>query len=191
LVDLFSGQRSFTLSDPRRKPRTKRFAGGGLRHGLAEGSAEEAMCVLMSTSKLVQRFAQGRISAEDLPAKMSGPRMGVLFAVHEAGGLRMGDLAARLGVKARTVTDLVDGLERDGLLVRKADPLDRRAILLELPARAATHFAKMRDVHRSFVREIFSTLKPAERKSLIQLLDKLQRGPIGKMAEELWQDAGK
>jgi DNA-binding MarR family transcriptional regulator len=162
-----------------------------MRRGLPEGSAEEAMCALMSTSKLIQRFAQGRISAEDLPAKMSGPRMGVLFAVHEAGGMRMGDLAQRLGVKARTVTDLVDGLEREGLLVRKADPDDRRAIRLELPARAAAHFAKMRSVRQSFVQEIFSTLKPAERKTLVKLLDKLQGGPIGTMAQEIWRDAGK
>ena len=159
--------------------------------GPPDGSAGDAMCALMTTSRLIHRFAQSRISGQDLPAKMSGPRMGVLFAVREAGGLRMGDLATRLDVAPRTVTDLVDGLERDGLLVRKPDPVDRRATRLELAPGATTDFDKMHAIRASMIAEIFSPLSPAQRRTLVALLDKLRQGPIGKVAAALWEDAAK
>ena len=155
-----------------------------------DASTGDAMCALMTTSRLVQRFAQSRIAGHGLPARMSGPRMGVLFVVRQAGGLRMGDLANRLGVAPRTVTDLVDGLERDGLLVRKPDPADRRATRLELAPDSTTDFDKMRAIQKAFIAEIFSPLTPLERRTLVRLLDKLKEGPIGAMAESLWSGCG-
>ena len=149
------------------------------------------MCALMSVAKMVHRFAHSRIAKGKLPPKMSGPRMGVLFAVKHAGGMRMGDLATRLGVAPRTVTDLVDGLERDGLLVRKPDPTDRRATCLELTARAGRDFQKMRSIQKNFVGEIFSPLDARELQQLIALMDKLRRGPIGTMRQAIWDDAAK
>ena len=58
---------------------------------------------------------------------------------HESGkgpdaGLRVGDLAAWLGVKPPTVTQLVDALESRGLVERFADSDDRRAIRIRLSA---------------------------------------------------------
>jgi len=117
--------------------------------------------------------------------------MGVLFSVREAGGLRMGDLASRLGVAPRTVTDLVDVLERDGLLIRRPDPADRRATRLELTPVAAAGLDRLRSLRRSFVEEIFSPLKPAERRQLVELLEKISRGPIRQFKGVLWSDPPK
>src|SRR5207237_8685180 len=91
-------------------------------------------------------------------AKMSGPRMGVLFILEQSGALRMGDLAAKLQVAARTVTDLVDGLERDGFLRRKPDPSDRRAFLLELTSQTHADFEKLSKVRKAFIDEVWSQL---------------------------------
>lgn len=49
-------------------------------------------------------------------------------------GLRVGDLAAWLGVKPPTVTQLVDALVSRGLVERFADTADRRAIRVRLSA---------------------------------------------------------
>ena len=49
-------------------------------------------------------------------------------------GLRVGDLAAWLGVKPPTVTQLVSALESRGLVERLADSDDRRAIRVRLSA---------------------------------------------------------
>ena len=44
----------------------------------------------------------------------------------------MGELAETLDITPRTVTGLVDNLERDGLVRRVADPADRRSVYAEI-----------------------------------------------------------
>jgi MarR family transcriptional regulator, 2-MHQ and catechol-resistance regulon repressor len=46
--------------------------------------------------------------------------------------LRMSDLAAQTGMSTSGITRVVDRLERDGLLARKASPSDRRSSLAVL-----------------------------------------------------------
>jgi DNA-binding MarR family transcriptional regulator len=48
------------------------------------------------------------------------------------GRFTMGELAEMLDVSPRTVTGLVDNLERDGLVKRVDDPNDRRSVYAEL-----------------------------------------------------------
>jgi DNA-binding MarR family transcriptional regulator len=136
----------------------------------------------MGLSKAIRRFMEQRFVEHDFPASLSGPRMGVLFQVRKSGGLRMGDLAERLGVAPRTVTDLVDGLERDGLLLRRADPADRRATLLDLTPLAQLEFDRVHGTSKTFLQEVFAPLQPAERRQLIRLLGKLRKGPVAQAA---------
>jgi len=49
-----------------------------------------------------------------------------------SGRFAMGELAEMLDVSPRTVTGLVDNLERDGLVKRVDDPTDRRSVYAEL-----------------------------------------------------------
>ena len=49
-----------------------------------------------------------------------------------SGRFTMGELAEMLDVSPRTVTGLVDNLERDGLVKRVDDPADRRSVYAEL-----------------------------------------------------------
>jgi len=132
------------------------------------------MCALMGTAKLIHRFAEKRIAEHNLSGKLSGARMGVLFAVEKAGMVRMGDLAAKLNVAARTVTDLIDGMERDGLVQRLPDPNDRRAMLLELTAAAKAKFEVICALRERFTGEIFNAIDPHERDQLIQILSKIK-----------------
>src|SRR4029077_1447377 len=49
-----------------------------------------------------------------------------------AGRITRGALAAMLDITPRTVTGLVDNLERDGLVKRVDDPADRRSVYAEI-----------------------------------------------------------
>jgi DNA-binding MarR family transcriptional regulator len=51
----------------------------------------------------------------------------VLLPLWERDGLRMGELAARARLSKQTLTTLVRLAERDGLVVRRPDPVDGRA----------------------------------------------------------------
>lgn len=140
--------------------------------------SESVMALLMMTTKMIHRFAESRIARNKKYRKLSGPRMAVLFIVHHSGGIRMGDLAAKLYVAPRTVTDLIDGLEHDGFIKRVPDPKDRRASILELSESAKNDFEQIAEMRKSFVQEIFSPLSDDEKNQLITLLSKIQEGPI-------------
>jgi len=61
---------------------------------------------------------------------LSESRMHFLMALHYAPGRRraLGEIAERLNVVPRTITDIADVLERDGLIRREPDASDRRSI---------------------------------------------------------------
>jgi DNA-binding MarR family transcriptional regulator len=154
--------------------------------GAQDPAAPEVLEALVTTTHAVYRFAHARIAHVQLPAKLSGPRLRVLFAVKEAGSLRMGDLAAQLGVAARTVTDLVDGLEKAGLLTRRPDPRDRRATLLELSPSARERWEQVRTLRREICDEVLAPLDAAERRQLLALLQRLKEGPLREAAVRPW-----
>ena len=55
------------------------------RVGEQEPAAPEVLEALVTTTHAVYRFADARIARVTLPAKLSGPRLRILFAVKEAG----------------------------------------------------------------------------------------------------------
>lgn len=58
----------------------------------------------------------------------------VLAALRERDGRRMGDLAATTSIEVSTLTRLVDGMEKKGLVVRRRAADDARAIVLHVTA---------------------------------------------------------
>ncbi len=53
---------------------------------------------------------------------------GLLLAIWDAPGMRQAELAIRLGVEPPTVTRMLQRLERSGMVERRSDPHDRRAL---------------------------------------------------------------
>ncbi len=182
-------KKSGRTDEPRRDAGGDEHQHRGLFAPHGGSPAENAMGALMMTAKMIHRFGESRISQHKQYSKLSGPRMGVLFIVHHSGGIRMGDLAARLHVAPRTVTDLVDGLERDGFLHRVPDPGDRRASILELSEFAKKDFERISAMRRAFVEEIFSPLSNEEKDALIALLGKLRNGPISDLLNDINEEA--
>lgn len=54
----------------------------------------------------------------------------VLAALHERDGRRMGDLSETTSIEVSTLTRLVDGMEKKGLVTRRRDATDARAVTL-------------------------------------------------------------
>jgi len=86
------------------------------------------------------------------------------------------DLAARAGVTRAAMTGLVDTLEKDGIVTRERDADDRRSILVRLTRAGRTRLEKMLPDYFACVAAIMQPLRPAERKQLVALLEKIQRG---------------
>jgi DNA-binding MarR family transcriptional regulator len=67
-------------------------------------------------------------AGEIRPLKVSLPAWRVLAALRERDGRRMGDLSHTTSIGVSTLTRLVDAMESRGLVARRRDPGDARAI---------------------------------------------------------------
>ncbi len=138
-------------------------------------TASEVVMTLIATSHRLQRVFNTRLSRQKGAVKLSGPRLRLLLAVEEVGRLRMGDVAEDLGITARTVTTLVDALEREELLARLPDPTDRRATLLELTEKARSQFEQVRRLQMELGEELVAALDTQQRRLLLDLLSRLNQ----------------
>lgn len=86
---------------------------------------------------------------------------------------RMGEVAARLHIAPRSLTDLVDPLEEAGLLRRTPDPDNRRSVLLDLTEAGAAVLEDLRRRSRETAATAFGVLPVEDRRRLLELLRRL------------------
>ena len=133
-------------------------------------SAVEVVGTLMRLLHAIRRGQRMRFGERDL----SGPRSRLLSAVAESRPVRMGDLAGRLGLTARTITTLVDALEQEGLIERQADPTDRRATLIDMTPIGSRYYDHVSAGLSGLAEQIVGPLSAAERRQLLDLLSRLR-----------------
>ena len=105
----------------------------------------------------------------------------VIIALGEA---RMGDLAAALRVDPSTATRAVSRLEEAGLVERRRDDTDARAVTV-VPTRAGVAlYDRAADTARAALAELFGRFEPAEQALLADLLDRLVTGLDDLVADE-------
>ena len=108
------------------------------------------------------------------PHGLTEGRFVLLFLLDAAhGGLAPNALADQAGVSRATVTGLLDGLERQALIERRADAIDRRALCIRLTRKGRRVAKSVFDQHGRWIAGLFDNLSEAERGQLATLLDKL------------------
>jgi DNA-binding MarR family transcriptional regulator len=135
-------------------------------------STQEASDTFVSVFHRVRRAVDAEMSA----AGLSLARTKLLSHLASA-PVRQSVLAGLLEVAARTVTEMVDGLERDGLAERQDDPTDRRAKLVGLTAAGRTALERSLLVRDRIRDEIFSALDPDSLAIFTDLLRALDASP--------------
>ncbi len=134
--------------------------------------------VLDALSASMQAFgrmvAQGRVLESVLKRTridLSRADFGLLKMLLEAhAGVRPGDLADRLAVDAPTVTRRVQQLEARGLLRRTADPVDRRAQLVQLTPAGTRMIERAMHAFHDWLEAVLTDWEPSDRDSLAELL---------------------
>ncbi|QNK57351.1 MarR family winged helix-turn-helix transcriptional regulator [Paenibacillus sp. PAMC21692] len=132
--------------------------------------AIDVIHILMRSTYFIQREFQSQLTAFDTPFPLTGPRLRLLSVVAETGKIRMNELAAKLGIKARTVTDFVDALEQDKLLVRIPDPTDRRATLIQLTELAQSNIEQALVYQDKIANKVLENLSVEQQKLFFELL---------------------
>ena len=125
---------------------------------------------LLSLSSSIDRDCATRLA----PQGLSEGRFIVLFLLHGAGGtLPPHELAERAGVTRATISGLLDGLQREGLLQRRGDAEDGRRLQIVLTAKVARLDESLFDQHTQWIGGLFNGLEAGEQQQLSQLLHKV------------------
>jgi DNA-binding MarR family transcriptional regulator len=95
-----------------------------------------AMAAVTSVMR-VEQILMARLNALLRPFDLTFPRYEALMLLHftRTGALPLGKMGDRLQVHRTSVTNIVDGLERTGLVRRTAHARDRRSTLAEITDR--------------------------------------------------------
>lgn len=124
----------------------------------------------ISVSHVVRQRANTQMSA----AGLSLARTRALKAVVGADRMRMNELSAALGVVPRTVTTLVDSLEKEGLVERAPDPHDRRVTRLRITDAGRNQLQHLIAARLAGAAALFDVLTATERRQLANLLARIQ-----------------
>jgi len=107
---------------------------------------------------------------------LSGPAFAVLVSLarlNEPGGVSQRRLMDDLGLTSGTVSVRMDRLVEQGLVERRADPLDRRNARITLSDRGRELYERVVPAHLANERRLLGALTAAEHDLLVDLLRKL------------------
>jgi DNA-binding MarR family transcriptional regulator len=141
------------------------------RRELRPLAAELSTCWRELGTILASRRLHASLHPE-LGTKLTPSKLRALALIAESGGLRIGELADRVGVDDTTATRMVDRLEDLGLAERHAAEADRRATVVELTGEGKELTAGVAAQRLLFFCDVLEALEPEERAQLVELTAK-------------------
>jgi DNA-binding MarR family transcriptional regulator len=108
----------------------------------------------------------------------------LMIAGHCEDPVSPAELADCTGVTRATVSGLLDGMERDGLVVRKSDPADRRQVRVHVTPEGKQLLDRIRPAYCRWFSDLVASLTETERQLLISLLEKIQHQLSAVRSEE-------
>ncbi len=115
-----------------------------------------------------QELAKRRLNPIGLTVQMCG----VMNLLGE-GPVSQQELGEQLGIDRTTVVELIDDLEKKGVVERRRNPADRRSYALHLTAKGRIIQKRATKAFDASVDEFFGPLTAAERKALADMLTRV------------------
>jgi DNA-binding MarR family transcriptional regulator len=133
--------------------------------------AAELADVLPRLRRALRSAVRRRVAAPALPAA----QVELLLAVDAQPDIRVGDVAASLLLAPNTVSTLVGGLARAGLLERRPDPADGRGARLRVSAAGTARIRRWRHAREAALLEAVALLDAADAEGLAAAVPALGR----------------
>jgi len=111
---------------------------------------------------------------------MNPTRLGILLALADQDGVIMSKLGQRLFLEKSTMTGVIDKMEADGLVERKSDRSDRRALRISLTPKAKRLNEKILKIIDKAYQDLSGDLTPEDLASSVKVSKQ-----IGQAAYEL------
>jgi DNA-binding MarR family transcriptional regulator len=117
---------------------------------------------------------------------LTGARMSVLALLNRAANkwLTIGEVASGMNVTSGNVTQVVNGLAREGLARRLPHPTDKRTTIVEMTAKGQQVFNEVRPLEQRQLSALWAGLTDREKTLLTHLLAKLRMNLLAMYADE-------
>jgi DNA-binding MarR family transcriptional regulator len=106
---------------------------------------------------------------------VSYARTKVLLFLSNRVDARSADVAAAFGFAPRTVTEALDGMEREGLIMREPDPRDRRVKRVVVTPLGKAAVRELEPVQEALIARLFGCLEPEEQVMMADLVERLNQ----------------
>lgn len=137
--------------------------------------------------QLLERLRCLRLSVHPLgDIGLSPPQLVFLTQIARSPGCRLKEVAEALGVTPPTASTAVRHLEEKGLVERRPDPTDGRAVQLFLSRKGASLYRRAEEFRKDKARRLLAALRPEERSAFLKLLRKALD-----YAEREWSDSAR
>lgn len=130
--------------------------------------ADRPGALLVIAARTGQELARRRLA----PMGLSVQLCGVLNLLAQ-GPISQHALGEQLGIDRTTMVELIDDLERQGAVVRRRNPADRRSYALSLTSRGKVVQKRAATAFDDAAEEFFGPLKHTERRALVEMLKRM------------------
>ncbi|MEO8876725.1 MAG: MarR family transcriptional regulator [Polyangiaceae bacterium] len=162
---------------PRDLPKLEVLQADAKRFGVGDPSDVLVLLTLLGTAREVGRFKEMHFARYGL----SDGRFFILMQLRRiresnenAGASSPADLAERSGVSRATITGLLDGLEKDGLISRVPRSDDRRKIDIRITEHGTRLLERTLPDHFTRLGVVMNVLSKSEKEMLTRLLTKVR-----------------
>ncbi len=139
--------------------------------GSLEVQARRLRKLLVELSR--RRPLRDPIAAACQDLDLTPAQIHILLWLGNDGPMTMGELARAVAVTEKTITGVVDRLERDLLVQRERDPADRRVVHVRLAPRGAALYRRMDEGIASKLAKLLGLLEADDRERLVRMVEML------------------
>lgn len=120
--------------------------------GLPEELVAEIECLVREISVVVKR--KGREILNEFP--ITPPQFTALLWLNDEGEMTIGDLSQKMYLACSTMTDLVDRMEKSGLVERVRDERDRRVVRIRLLKKGREIIGEVMEARQAYLAQVLS-----------------------------------
>jgi DNA-binding MarR family transcriptional regulator len=145
-----------------------------------DGDAIEVMLALLRSVRVHRTAVQRQLEGMDLRVGMTGARYTLLMTLYfsRENLLAQNEISKELNVSRTNITNLIDGLERDGLVERIPNPSDRRVSYARLTQQGHDLCVALMPAMTTLMSDATHDFSDDERAQLREFLYRVQRNII-------------
>lgn len=139
---------------------------------MIQDNPEQYICFKFSkASRAIQRYYEKRLA----PFGFTPSQFYVLSYILGKDEIKFKDLAKYVNIEGPTLTGILDRLERNGFIVRKDDPEDRRSIVISLTSKAKETTLKGMEFVKQLDEQIKSSFTTKEFENCLKVINKISK----------------